>query len=327
MPHNDARQQILRLFMARQGAFISGAELSRELGVSRAAVWKQIESLRALGYRIEAARSHGYRLQSSPDRLSAEDLSARLQTRIVGRELVCFEETDSTNLQALRLGEQGASEGTVLVAESQRGGKGRLGRHWLSPSGVNLYTSIILRPRIPPWDAPQLTFLSAVAVARAVQQVCGLPARVKWPNDILINGRKVAGLLNELSAETDAVHFVVLGIGLNINMRADQIPASLRYPATSLAIELERPLPRAEVACAVYRQLDDLYRLYLNEGFDPIRLAWEACFDLVGEKVRVESGERTLTGIVQGIDTDGALLVGSAGTVERILAGDVVPVG
>jgi len=327
LPHNDARQQILRLFMSRQGAFISGAELSRELGVSRAAVWKQIESLRALGYRIEAVRSHGYRLQSSPDRLSAEDLSARLQTRIVGCELVCFEETDSTNLQALRLGEQGATEGTVLVAESQRSGKGRLGRHWLSPSGVNLYTSIILRPRIPPWDAPQLTFLSAVAVARAVQQVCALPARVKWPNDILINGRKVAGLLNELSAETDAVHFVVLGIGLNINMRADQIPASLRYPATSLAIEMDRPLSRVEVACAVYRQLDDLYHLYLNEGFDPIRLAWEACFDLVGEKVRVESGDRTLSGIVQGIDIDGALLVAAAGTVERVLAGDVVPVG
>jgi len=311
--------------MDRPGVFVSGAELSQELGVSRAAVWKQIEALRTRGYQIEAARSRGYRLVESPDRLSSEELAARLQTAIVGREVLYFEQTDSTNLQAVQQGEQGAAEGLVLVAESQQGGKGRLGRHWISPAGVNLYTSILLRPRIPPWDAPQLTFLSAVAVVRAIQQVTGLAARVKWPNDILIGGHKVAGLLNELSAETDAVHFVVLGIGLNINMQAEQIPATLRYPATSLALELGHPLSRLDIACAVYRQLDELYRLYLDKGFDPIRLAWEACFDLVGEQVRVESSGQTLVGRVEGIDRDGALLVSGGGRTERVLAGDVIP--
>lgn len=326
MPQHDARQQILRLLMRQSSAFVSGAKLSQELGVSRAAVWKQIESLRTRGYLIEAARSRGYRLLESPDHLSPDGISARLQAKIVGRELVYFEQTDSTNLQALQLGEQGAAEGTVLVAESQQGGKGRLGRNWLSPAGVNLYTSVLLRPRISPWDAPQLTFLSAVAVARAIQQVCGLDARVKWPNDILIGGRKVAGLLNELSAETDVIHFVVLGIGLNINMQADQFPSTLRYPATSLAIEKGHPLSRVEVACAIYEQLDELYQLYLEKGFDPIRLAWESFFDLVGCRVRVESAGQTLNGLVQGIDSDGALLIAGGGRVERILAGDVIPV-
>jgi len=326
LPQNEARQQILRLFMRQPGTYVSGAELSRELGVSRAAVWKQIEALRALGYEIEAAKSRGYRLLESPDRLGRDELAARLQTEIIGRELHHFEEIGSTNLQALQMGEQGAVEGTVLVAESQTGGKGRLGRAWISPAGVNLYTSVILRPQIPPWDAPQLTFLSAVAVARAIEDVCGMQARVKWPNDILIGARKVAGLLNELSAETDAVHFVVLGIGLNINMQPGQFPQSLRYPATSLAIEGGRPVNRAEVACALYQQLDDLYRLFLEKGFEPIRLAWEACFDLVGRQVRVESSGQSLRGVVQGIDADGALLVAGGGKVERVLAGDVIPV-
>lgn len=327
MSHKDVRQQILRLFQECSGQFVSGADLSRTLNVSRAAVWKQIELLRSRGYQIEAVKSRGYRLLNNPDLLTAEELRARLQTNVVGRDILCFEQTDSTNLQALRLAEQGAVDGTILIAETQASGKGRLGRRWLSPSGVNLYTSIILRPPIPPRDAPHLTFLSAVAVVRAISDVCGLSARVKWPNDILLQGRKVAGLLNELSAETDAIHAVVLGIGLNINMAADQFPPDLRYPATSLAIAGQQTFSRIDLACALYRQLDELYLAYLRDGFTPIRLAWEANCDLVGQKVRVDCGKQQLTGNVTGIDADGALLLKAAnGQIERILAGDVIPI-
>jgi BirA family biotin operon repressor/biotin-[acetyl-CoA-carboxylase] ligase len=327
LPHKDVRQQILRLFQERSGQFVSGVDLSRQLDVSRAAVWKQIEHLRARGYQIEAVKARGYRLLKDPDLLTADEIRARLQTEVIGREVFCFEQTDSTNLQALRLAEQGAVDGTILVAEAQASGKGRLGRLWLSPGGVNLYTSIILRPPIPPRDAPHLTFLSAVAVVRAIDEVCELSTRVKWPNDILLQGRKVAGLLNELSAETDAIHAVVLGIGLNINMTEEQFPSDLRYPATSLAIAAGQTFSRLDLACALYRQLDELYLAYLRDGFTPIRLAWEACCDLVGQQVRVDCGRQQLSGRVRGIDNDGALLLQAAnGQTERILAGDVVPV-
>jgi len=326
LPATDVRQQLLRLFREADGAHVSGARLSRELGISRTAVWKQIELLRARGYRIEAERSRGYRLLAVPDRLTADEIRSRLGESLVGRRIICFETTDSTNLQALRLADEGAEEGTVLIAEAQRAGKGRLGRSWLSPPGVNLYLSIILRPGIPPWDAPQLTFLAAVALLRAVEEVCNLSPRVKWPNDLLLGGRKVAGLLSELSADMDQVHAVVLGIGLNVNMRPDQFPSTLRYPATSLAIEGERSYSRVDLACALCRQLDALYRLYREKGFEPVRLAWEANCDLIGRRVEVLSGEQRLRGRVRGIDGDGALLLAaSGGGVERVLAGDVRP--
>ncbi|TYO99864.1 BirA family biotin operon repressor/biotin-[acetyl-CoA-carboxylase] ligase [Geothermobacter ehrlichii] len=328
MPATDVRQQLLRLFREAGGQHVSGARLSRELGISRAAVWKQIELLRARGYRIEAERSRGYRLLGGPDRVTPEEIRSRLGESLVGRRVVCFERTDSTNLQALRLAEQGAEEGTVLIAEAQDAGKGRLGRSWLSPPGVNLYTSIILRPEIPPWDAPQMTFLAAMAVVRAVEEVCALSPRVKWPNDLLLGGRKVAGLLSELSADMDRVRAVVLGIGLNVNMSPEQIPSTLRYPATSLAIEGGRNYSRIDLACAICRHLDALYRLYRERGFEPVRLAWEANCDLIGRRVEVSCGEGTLRGRVRGIDGDGALLLdGPGGGVERILAGDVRPLG
>lgn len=326
MTHPDSRQQILRLFRERGENFVSGEELSQRLGVSRTAVWKQIRLLRNLGYRIEAVPSRGYRLLGGPDALLPEELRARLEGTRIGRDVVYYAETDSTNLRAMELGEQGAAEGTVVVADQQTAGKGRLGRRWESPPGVNLYTSILLRPQIMPWEAPQLTFLSSLAAALAIEEVCGLQPRVKWPNDLLLGGKKVAGLLNEMSAETEAVHFVVLGIGINLNMRRDQFPEELRYPATSLLLELGGNVSRLDLAEALYRHLDRLYQDYLAKGIGGIMRAWETRCDLLGRLVRVNMPREIVEGVVQGIDQDGALRLRRAdGREERILAGDVVP--
>ena len=195
---------ILRLFRAESG-YISGEHLSRELGVSRTAIWKHISALRKNSYCIEAVPSRGYRLVSSPDTIDPHEVTAQLTTTKIGKRLEFLKLTASTNADAFRLAEDGTSEGTVVLADSQTGGKGRRGRLWSSPAGVNLYCSVVLRPAIMPHEAPQLTFLSAVAAARAIELTTKLVPEIKWPNDLLISGKKVAGLLNEMSAETDCI--------------------------------------------------------------------------------------------------------------------------
>jgi BirA family transcriptional regulator, biotin operon repressor / biotin---[acetyl-CoA-carboxylase] ligase len=323
----DSREKILRLFRARNADYLSGEELSQELGISRTAVWKHIRALRALGYQIDAVTSKGYRLLSGPVELVADEIRSRLSTRVIGREVLCHEQLASTNLTAMELGEAGAAEGLVVIAEQQTAGKGRLGRRWESPAGVNLYLSILLRPAMPPWEVPRLTFLSAVAAARALQDVTDLKVEVKWPNDLLVNGKKIAGLLNEMSAESDAVHQVVLGLGLNINMTADQFPSELRYPATSVWLEKGTLTSRLDVVVALLEHFDRLYAEFLRYGMEPVRQAWQELFTMLGKVVRVESGPASLKGMVAGIDEEGALLLQLPdGKIEKVLAGDVLPV-
>jgi BirA family biotin operon repressor/biotin-[acetyl-CoA-carboxylase] ligase len=316
---------ILRLFSKAGNNFVSGALISRELHVSRTAVWKYINALREAGYVIEAVPSRGYTLRSTPNILSEEEVRGKLHGAIIGCRLVCLPETSSTNADAFRLAEDGAAEGTVIIADAQIGGKGRMGRVWSSPAGVNLYCSVILRPSVKPYQAPQLTFLSAVAVARAIEQTTVLKPEIKWPNDVLLTGRKVAGLLNEMSAETDGINFVILGIGVNLNMTAAQFPADLRTPATSLLLEQGRTVGRAQFAAVMLDELDRLYDEFLTYGFGPVRNEWHQRCNANGREVSVsDGGAETVRGMFDGIDGDGALLVRlSGGTVERILSGDV----
>lgn len=321
------RETILQLFRKTPTGFVSGAEISRTLGVSRTAVWKQIETLRTMGYAIKAVPSKGYHLLHSPDILLAEELRVEAPGQIIGREIRTLESTDSTNLQAMALGEAGAPEGLVIIADQQTAGKGRLGRAWISPGGVNLYLSVLLRPPVLPAAAPQLTFLSAVAVCRTIEEVTDLQPQVKWPNDILLGGRKVAGLLNEMSSETDRVHHVVLGIGVNLNMMEEDLPTRLRYPATSVAVEAGRPVSRLDFVRVLLRRLDELYAAYLIEGGRPLLTAWEAYCDLTGKMIEVDCQRCLIKGLMIGLDDDGALLVKSASGVERVWAGDVRPAG
>ena len=319
-----AQSELLRLLEQADG-YVSGEQLSRRLGVSRTAVWKRIVLLRNAGYGIQALPSQGYRLLTRPNLLSVDQLSAGLPDGcLVGQRLVCLDETGSTNLEAFRLAEAGAVEGTVVLADRQSAGKGRLGRQWISPGGVNLYLSVVLRPHLPPYEAPQLTFLSAVAVARAIEQTCGLIPVIKWPNDVLLNGRKVAGLLNEMSAETDQVGFVVLGIGVNINMSVDQFPDDLRSPATSLSIASGETVSRVLFAVRLLTALDQEYARFLDEGFGPVREEWARRCNAYGRQVSVVVGGVELKGPFAGIDHDGALLLQLPdGRLERVMSGDV----
>src|SRR5210317_1291861 len=317
------RETILSLFRQTPDGFVSGERISDELGVSRTAVWKHIRSLRQAGYQIEAIPSRGYQLQQSPDVLMPEAIQSGLECQLVGSRIISLDEADSTNLQACRLGDVGADDGLVVIADRQSSGKGRMGRQWESPGGVNLYASILLRPPVLPFEAPKLTFLSAVAVCRAIKNCTGLQPTVKWPNDILLNGAKVAGLLNEMSSETDQVHYVVLGIGVNLNMRAEQFPADLRYPATSLAIAYGKAVSRLAFTRSLLQELDVLYQLYLEEGSSPIFTAWAELCELTGKRVQVDCNNLLIEGTMVCLADDGALLVRtSAGKIESIYAGD-----
>lgn len=315
---------ILNLFRTEPG-YVSGEFLSRELGVSRTAVWKHISALRNSGYRIEAVSSRGYRLISSPDLIDPHEVARQLTGITIGRHLEFLKETVSTNADAFRRAENGAAEGTIVLADSQTGGKGRRGRVWTSPAAVNLYCSIILRPPIMPHEAPQLTFLSAVAVARAIELTTELVPEIKWPNDLLISGKKVAGLLNEMSAETDCINFVILGIGINLNMTADQFPDDLRHPATSLFLESGTRTDRSRFTSTMLNELDRLYADFLSRGFAPVREEWQKRCNANGRQVLVsDSGTACSSGRFSGIDEDGAMLLrADDNTLHRITCGDV----
>lgn len=317
-------QRLLGLFRQSDDGVLSGERIGAVLSISRTAVWKHVKRLRDKGYRIDAVPARGYRLVAAPDALTVDELAPGLSTLRIGCRIVSVPETGSTNQLAFQLADEGAVDGTAVIAETQTGGRGRLGRRWESPPAVNLYCSVIIRPPIPPMHASQLTFLSAVAVSRAIEKSTGLGPRIKWPNDILVNGRKVAGLLNEMNAETDTIHCVVLGIGVNINMERSQFPEGLRQPATSLLLESGKAVDRREFTRDLLSELDILYDGYLRNGFAGIRDEWLARSMLMGKRVRVSFGEGETSGEVAGIDSDGALLLKRGnGSMERVLAGDV----
>lgn len=319
-----ADQQILQIFHSNTGKVVSGEVLSATLNISRTAIWKHIKLLRARGYQITAVPSQGYRLLQAPDALLTAEISSGLDTLLIGRRIISHTDIESTNDTAFRLAEEGAAEGTVVVAEMQSRGKGRMGRQWSSPPGVNLYCSIILRPPILPMQAAQLTLCSAVAVSRAIERVTLLQPVIKWPNDVLLNRKKTAGLLNEMSAETEKVNFIILGIGININMTLEQFPEGLRHPATSLYIESGRQVDRCAIAKALLESLDELYDTFLRQGYQPIRDEWLQRSNVLGQRVRVDMNDRTISGTVTGIDEYGAILLQKTdGATEKILAGDV----
>ena len=317
--------QILTALRAAGDGAVSGAELSQELGVSRAAVWARIEELRSLGYDIEASPHRGYRLLSTPDLLHAEDLVSRLgQTRVVGRDIRVFQETTSTNDVIERLARDGVKEGVVVFAESQTRGRGRLGRKWMSPARRGLWFSVLLRPNLRSPEATRLTVASATALRRAVESQTGLRPEIKWPNDILVHGRKVAGILTELSAELDHVKYVVLGMGVDVNLQPDDFPVELRKLATSLRAELGRPVSRPDLAVAILRELDHDYARVAGGQFTAVADEWEEHGTTIGHQVVIRMGDRQIRGRAESLGEDGELLVRSEhGHLERIVGGDV----
>ncbi len=317
--------QILTALRTAADGAVSGAELSQRLRVSRAAIWARIEDLRSLGYDIEASPHRGYRLLSAPDVLHADDLLSRLgPTKVIGRDIRVFQETTSTNDVIEKLAHDGVKEGAVVFAESQTRGRGRLGRKWMSPSKRGLWFSVLLRPDLRPQEATRLTVASATALRRAIRSQTGLEPEIKWPNDILVHGRKVAGILTELSAELDHVKHVVLGIGVDVNLSPGDYPAELRKLATSLKAELGQTVSRAELAVVILRELDRDYARIGSAQFAALADEWEEHCATLGQRVVIRLGDRQLRGRAEALGEDGELLLRTEhGRLERIVGGDV----
>lgn len=321
---NTGSEEMILTFLAEAGdEFISGEAISDKLGFTRTAVWKHVEGLRAQGYRIDASPARGYRLVEVPDRLGPLEVRPLLATSDLGQTLHYFEEIDSTNDRAKALAEDGAVHGEVVVAELQRAGRGRRGRTWSSPGGRNLYLSVVLRPELPPTRAPELTLVGALAVCDALRGA-GVDAGIKWPNDVLAGGKKIAGILTELSAEPEHVHWVVLGVGVNLNARREDLPAELSDLATSVLLERGQVVPRALFTAALLLSLEQWLDVHQEQGFDAIREAWRSRSVTLGRAVRVRMGDRDIEGVAEELDASGALLVRTASGLERVLTGDVV---
>jgi BirA family biotin operon repressor/biotin-[acetyl-CoA-carboxylase] ligase len=258
--------------------------------------------------------------------LQLQEVRDGLATRRVGKSLHYFSEIDSTNAYARRFAEQGAGEGTVIVAEAQIRGRGRLNRSWISPPFVNLYFSVILRPQLPPVHAPQLTLMAAVALTDTIAEFIPTSPIIKWPNDILVEGKKLAGILTESSCNSERIEFVILGIGVNLNYPVASMPEGIRERATSIVSLTEKNVSREAFMRRLIQDLDRCYGELEEVGFDSLAARWEAFFGLRGKKVRVEMPDQNVIGTARGIDRDGALILeNQRGARQRIVAGDVVP--
>ncbi len=322
-PEPQNSEELVLAFLAEAGdEFVSGEAISDKLGLTRAAVWKHVEALRSQGYRIEAVPARGYRLAEVPDRLTPLELRPLLNTHDLGQVLHWHEEIGSTSDRAKELAEGGAEHGEVVIAEAQTAGRGRRGRTWVSPARKNLYFSVVLRPDLPPARAPELTLVASVALCDALRQA-GVQAGIKWPNDLLASGKKIGGVLTELAAEPDRVHWVVIGAGVNVNARPEDFPEELRAEATSVLIERGQPAPRALFAAACFTALEDWIDRHAEAGFGAVRDAWRERSVTLGREVVVKTDGREIAGVAEDIDDAGALLVRTRAGMERVLAGDV----
>lgn len=318
------KEKILQLLADKKTGYLSGEEISRVLDVSRTAVWKHIKALQAEGYEIDAQPRAGYRLLNRPDILSAEEIKAGLRTKKWGTAVYAYQEIDSTNNMAKILAAEGAAEGTVVIAEKQNRGKGRLGRSWSSPTGGGLWFSVIFRPACKPVLAPQLIFIGAVAACKALRKTTGLPVQIKWPNDLLLEGKKICGILTELSAEIDMVNYVVMGIGINVNQMSDDFPEDLQGTATSLAIAAGHSFRRVELMQEIIFELESEYQLFQKAGFAQTLEKWRLYNCTLGQNVQVITGKDCFTGFALDIDNEGQLLVvDKEGKTTTVVVGDV----
>lgn len=312
-------EKILRILKDSRNGYVSGEEFSKKLGVTRASIWKHIESLRHIGYEIEAQPHLGYRLIKIPDKLLADEITWNLKTKFLGKKIYYYETIGSTNDRAYELAEEGAPEGTIVVAEEQTKGKGRMGRKWSSPKG-GIYLSLILRPKLVPTEISKLTLVAAVSVAQTIRQATGLSALIKWPNDILIDKNKLCGILTELKAEQDQTSFVILGVGINVNTKSSLLPKN----ATSISKELGRDFSKVDLARMLLKSIEDHYILFKENKFRDIINEWRNLSAMLGSRVKIMDKARTIEGQAIDIDEGGALVVRlDTGFNERILAGDV----
>jgi len=317
-------KQLLELFLQHPERYISGEEISRLLHCSRTAVWKQIQNLKREGYEFEAVPRRGYRLICQPSRLNQAALLAKLRTKVMGRPVYILEKVASTQTVAHQLVSEGAGEGTLVIAEQQTAGRGRMGRTWYSPAGKGIWMSLVLFPQIPLHFTSQLTLLVAVAVCRAIRMFTGVQAGIKWPNDLLVRNKKVCGILLESSAEDQRLRYVVAGIGISVNLKSGDFPDPLRHTATSLMMESGGAIERHALICEILLQLEQLYELYHEQGFAPIRLLWESLNVSLGRPIQIRTPAGTVHGTAEAVDEYGALVLRLPdGNTRKFYSGDV----
>lgn len=318
------RKKILELLRKSGERPLSGEEISRQLEVSRTAIWKHIQTLKNEGYDIESVPKKGYILKESPNRLFPQEILSRLQTRWLGHNICYRDSIDSTNTLAKGLANEGCPNGLVVVGEEQGAGKGRLSRGWISPYAKGIWFSVVLKPPFLPQEASKCTLLAAVAVVKAVNKIAGVHAAIKWPNDILLMGRKLVGILTEMNAEFGHINYVVIGTGINTNATPDDYPEDVKDIAVSVADAATEQFTRVDLLCDILKNMEDLYEKALLDGFAPILEEWRKYSCTLGQEVKVMAPDCTYFGKAEDIDEDGLLIVRKVdGTLEKVMAGDV----
>jgi BirA family transcriptional regulator, biotin operon repressor / biotin---[acetyl-CoA-carboxylase] ligase len=302
---------------------ISGARIAREIGVSRSTVWRWVERLRELGVKVKGQPATGYFLEKVPDILTPDALKQRLKGSLFGKRVFHFFKIDSTNRVGMELGYAGEPEGTVILSEEQTAGRGRAGRSWHSERAVGIYVTLLLRPKLAPVQAPLLTMMAGLSAHSAVQAVTGMTVDLKWPNDLLIRGKKAGGILTEMHAEPNQVRFVIVGIGLNVNQ--EKFPAELANVATSLRAETGKPQSRMELLVRLLREFETDYNRFLLEGVRSVVERFESASSYAkGKRVRVTNGGESYSGVTAGLGPEGLLQVEREdGRITAVISGDV----
>ncbi len=311
----------------REKEYISGEVLAKKLGVSRVAIWKQIQRLKNMGYKIISDQNLGYCLISRPDLLLPQEIQNGLSTNYIGRKIYYFPELESTNIIAKEKAthkEEGANEGTIVIAERQSAGKGRLGRKWFSPTG-GIWLSIILSPQLSPSYIPRITLMTAVVVVKAIERCTQIKGQIKWPNDILINEKKVCGILTEMSAELDLINWVVVGIGINVNIKKKEFPEDIRERTTSLKEALRKEISRVRLVQIFLKEFERYYELLKRREISLILKEWKSCSHTLGKKTKVNIGEKVVTGEAIDINEEGALILKKGdGELIEIISGTII---
>ncbi len=319
---SSRKTEVLQL-LRNSGDYVSGQQICETLGISRTAVWKIMNQLKEEGYEIEAGQNKGYRLNGTPDVLSLAELQSRVKTRMAGKELLYFDVIDSTNLEAKRRAEEGAPEGLLIVADKQVAGRGRRGRSWESPAGANIFMTLLLRPSYSADCVSMVTLVMALSVAQAIEEVSKLPVRIKWPNDIVVNKKKVVGILTELTMEADYVQYMVSGVGINVNQTS--FPEEISATASSLYLEKGQKVNRALLVQKSMEHFDENYEIFCRTD-DMTGLIGAYNTLLVNREVavRVLDPRGEYEGIAHGINEKGELIVEKEdGSVENVYAGEV----
>lgn len=315
------RQDILEYLLEHKGQYVSGQKISELFGISRTAVWKHIHVLKQRGYIIDSFTKKGYCLQQAPELLNVEELKEELGDYLLGNTLYYYEKVDSTNNICKRFGMTDAPEGTVVIAEKQTGGRGRLERTFLSPFAKGLWFSVLFRPPFAPMESSKMTLLAAVAVANAIKKN-GLSCQIKWPNDILVDSKKLVGILTELNASMESINYLVMGIGVNTNISKKELPRDLKKIVTSFEIE-DVSVNRTELLKEILGQLERYYDMAKTVGFGPILEEWRTLSGMLHKNVEVISHNTEYEGKAVDIDEDGNLLVETDQGIKKVIAGDV----